>query len=137
MRKICFYIYFRHNEKREGRRESELLKALESSRNKSDSTINKERNAVASAAAAASASLAGSNMPPASSSDVEKESGGKLASLPPAKINFHQKVTQIATGLQHTLLLTVTGKLGLDVFRCADIYQNDWNVHDFCRVMEF
>jgi alpha-tubulin suppressor-like RCC1 family protein len=42
---------------------------------------------------------------------VEKDSGGKLASLPPAKLNFSAKVTQIATGLQHTLLLTIHGEV--------------------------
>ncbi len=75
----------RHTEKRDGRRESELLKALESS-------INKERNAmvaaaaayassnlVAAAAAQASASgVAPPALPQASSSDIEK-----------GKIDFH------------------------------------------------
>ena len=42
---------------------------------------------------------------------MEKDSGGKLASLPPAKLNFSAKVTQIATGLQHTLLLTIHGEV--------------------------
>ena len=51
----------RYTEKREGRRESELLKALESS-------MNKERNAAVAAAAAVASASAASNMPNASSS---------------------------------------------------------------------
>ena len=96
----------RYTEKREGRRESELLKALESS-------MNKERNAVAMAALGAGSGSGGSNMPnPASSSDVEKESSGKLASLPPAKLDLGGlKIVKIATGLQHTLLLSKTGEV--------------------------
>ena len=77
--------------------------------------MNKERNAAVAAAAAAYAS-SGSNLAqnpgnPAASSDIEKDSSGKLASLPPSKLNFGHKVTQIATGLQHTLLLTLEGQV--------------------------
>ena len=73
----------------------------------------KERNAVAMAALA-SGQGNGSNMPnpAASSSDIEKESGGKLASLPPAKLDLGGlKISKIATGLQHTLLLSKTGEV--------------------------
>ena len=65
-------------------------------------------------AALASGQGNGSNMPnpAASSSDIEKESGGKLASLPPAKLDLGGlKITKIATGLQHTLLLSKTGEV--------------------------
>ena len=65
-------------------------------------------------AALASGQGNGSNMPnpAASSSDIEKESGGKLASLPPAKLDLGGlKITKIATGLQHTLLLSKSGEV--------------------------
>ena len=90
----------RYSEKREGRRESELLKAIESS-------LNKDRNNLAAAAALASAS---NN---AMQSDVEKESSGKLASLPPAKVSLPAglKIVQLATGLHHTLLLSGEGEV--------------------------
>lgn len=109
----------RYTEKREGRREFELLEALKSG-------MNKERNAARAAAAAAYAA-GGSNIPQApalpaavsanvaaaaaSSSDIEKDPSGKLASLPPARLLFSSKVTQIATGLQHTLMLTLEGQV--------------------------
>ena len=62
---------------------------------------------------AAIASGGGNNMPnPASSSDVEKESSGKLSQLPPAKLDLGGlKIIKIATGLQHTLLLSKTGEV--------------------------
>jgi E3 ubiquitin-protein ligase MYCBP2 len=110
----------RYTEKREGRRESELLKALESS-------MNKDRNFASAAAAAVSAA---SNLPAAaaaaaaaaaSSSDLEKESGGKLASLPPARLTLPPgvKITQLSAGLHHTLLMSLDG----------DVYAFGSNTH--------
>ena len=62
---LKWFLFFRrsrrYTEKREGRRESELLKALESS-------MNKERNAAVAAAAAVASASSASNMPNASSS---------------------------------------------------------------------
>ena len=86
-------------------RERRLLIALESS-------MNKERNVQAPGGAAAAAASAVQNVPAASSaSDAEKEGGGKLASLPPASLNLGVKIQQIATGLQHTLLLSNDGEV--------------------------
>jgi hypothetical protein len=82
-------------EKREGRREDELvhLKMMHDGRTR--------KSIVSFIASKGGANLAA---PPAPTSDQEKDVGGKLASLPPAKILLPRrvKITQLSAGNQNS-----------------------------------
>lgn len=87
-------------EKREGRREDELvhLKMMHDGRTR--------KSIVSFIASKGGANLAA---PPAPTSDPEKDVGGKLASLPPAKILLPRrvKITQLSAGDNNQALIAI------------------------------
>ena len=119
---LNYFFRYTEKEKREGRREDELLNVKSANNGGAAGGNNGGANKPDRNNLAASAS---NNSPGAS--DVEKEAG-KLASLPPAKIALPKdvKVVQISTGLHHTLLLTNSG----DVFSFGSNSHGQLGLHD-------